>query len=365
VSTRASMTTALAISGLLLLGDAFAAPNAPAMAPGDTELKTLYWQGHESLKVGDYELALARFKDLESRLKQRDPASADATVYWQAYTLVRSKRLADARATVARLHREFPQSRWSDEADALVTPQGAGAVAGPVGSGDKQAEAVIEGALSAPAERAAPLLMQIVKGDYSPKIKKRALFVLSQLGDADSLTRVAEVAQGSDPALGLEAIQMLGVSGAGPELRKVYGASTNVDTRRAVLRALGVAGATEQLAEVAKSAADPALRREALSGLGVAGGVDALVEVAQSNADISLRREAIENLGVAGATERLIALYRQVNTPELRNEVIKAVQVSSGSAALLELYNRAKTPEEKQVLMRIQQEMSHDESDEK
>jgi len=365
VSTRTSMTAAFAISGLLMLGDVFAAPSAPAMAPGDTELKALYWQGHESLKVGDYDTALARFKDLENRLKKRDPGSADATVYWQAYTLMRSKRLADARAAVARLHREFPQSRWSDEADALVTSQGAGAVAETVGPGDQQAEAVIEGALTASAERAAPLLMQVVKGDYSPKIKKRALFVLSQLGDADSLARVVEVAQGSDPALGLEAIQMLGVSGAGPELRKVYAASTSIDTRRAVLRAFGVAGATEPLAEVAKSAGDSALRREALNGLGVAGGVDALVDVAQSNADISLRRKAIENLGVAGATESLLALYGQVNTPELRSEVIKAVQVSSDSAALLELYNRAKTPEEKQVLMRMQQEMSHDKSDEK
>jgi len=61
-----------------------------AMAPTDKQLNQLYWQGHEALQKGDWAGALKRFTDLEQQLRAKEPQSADAAVYWEAYTLLQA-----------------------------------------------------------------------------------------------------------------------------------------------------------------------------------------------------------------------------------------------------------------------------------
>lgn len=324
---RIRQLTALALAAWLA---AIAFPVHAGESSSDSdEARALYWQGHEAMQAGDWNAAFERFVELERQRRKNNPASADAAIYWQAYALTQAKRVSAARETIARLQREFPQSRWNDDARALISSAGPGPSLRGL-AGDEQAEALIEQSLSAPSEQAAPQLMQIVEGQYSAKIKRRALFVLSQLGDPGSLSRLVAVARGTDAQMRSEAIQMLGVSGATAELREVYAAAPDENSQRDVLRALGVAGAVEPLAEIAGSGTP------------------------------EMRREAIRNLGVAGATEQLIKLHGQVESPQLRRAVIDALRVGADSKTLLDLYERAKTPEEKQALMRINEELSND-----
>jgi len=355
---RSGLTALLAMTGMWAGHGTFAAPDASTTEPRSVESKSLYWQGHAALQEADWNDAFEKFKALESRLRKDEPASVDAALYWQAYALMRAGRSEHARATIKRLEKEFPQSAWRDDARTLLTREGASKAPETIGATDGEALNAIEGLMSAPAEDAAPLLLQVLQGQYTLKTRKRALFVLSQLGDAAAMKRVSDIARGTDAELRDEAIRMLGVGGATGELAMLYAETKDEKTRHSALRALGVAGGDNALIDVANSTADLATRREAIQSLGVAGGRDALAKIAGGKADLSLRREAIKALGVAGGSAQLLNLYAQVETPELRNEVAQALFVSGDGKELAELYDKATTPEEKATLRRLLQEQN-------
>ena len=110
---------AVAIALALGTGSALAASEGD-MAPTDKAANQLYWDGQASLKKSDWNGALKHFQDLEKLLREKEPKSADAALYWEAYTFVQAKRTTEAKNAIERLHREFPGSRWSKDADALL-----------------------------------------------------------------------------------------------------------------------------------------------------------------------------------------------------------------------------------------------------
>ena len=371
-----------------------------AMAPTDKQLNQLYWQGHEALQKGDWAGALKRFSDLEQQLRAKEPQSADAAIYWEAYTLLQAKRTTEAKTTVERLHRDFPKSRWSKDADALLrqTQPASAAVKGASATGDDEelAEIAVEGLMSAPPERAVPLLKKVLQSQHSDKVKKRALFVLSQIDDPAALDMVVDVAKTStDPALREEAVRMLGVSGdehAIERLRDLYASSKDPREKRAIIQAwlvadrkdlilasartepdetvrrqaieaLGAMDASSELKQLFDSTKDAANQRAIIQALGVAGNVKALTEIAESQQPDNIRVEAIHALGVAGdegGSTALVKLYPKANTPALRDAVIQGLMVAGDSDAMMQLYRQSKTKEEKQALLRVITTMGDD-----
>ena len=371
-----------------------------AMAPTDKQLNQLYWQGHEALQKGDWAGALKRFTDLEQQLRAKEPQSADAAVYWEAYTLLQAKRTTEAKTTVERLHRDFPKSRWSKDADALLrqTQPAANAAKSASTSGDDEelAEIAVEGLMSAPPERAVPLLKKVLQSQHSDKVKKRALFVLSQIDEPAALDMVVDVAKTStDPELREEAIRMLGVSGdehAIARLRDLYASSkdprekraiiqawlvadrkdlilasarteTDETVRRQAIEALGAMDASTELKQLFDSTHDAANQRAIIQALGVAGNVKALTEIAESQQPDAIRIEAIHALGVAGdegGGPALVKLYPKANSPALRDAVIQGLMVAGDSEAMMQLYRQSKTREEKQALLRVITTMGDD-----
>ena len=366
-----------------------------AMAPARKELNELYWQGQESLKQSDWSTALKRFAELEKQLRAKEPQSADAAIYWQAYALLQAKRTTEAKATVERLHHDFPASRWSKDADALLRQtqpaaatarESAGAAAG---DDDDIAEIAVEGLMNAPPERAVPLLKKVLQSRHSDKVKKRALFVLSQIDEDAALDSVVDVAKTSnDPALREEAIRMLGVSGedrAIKRLGELYAVSKDPRERRAIIQAwlvadrkdliltsarneadgsvrqaaiqaLGALDASSELKQLFDSTKDPASQREIIQALGVAGDVKSLTVIAEGTQPDEIRVEAIQALGVAGdegGSAALVRLYPKAGSPALRDAVMQGLLVAGDGDALLQLYRQAKTKEEKQALLRF------------
>jgi len=366
-----------------------------AMAPTSKELNQLYWQGQESLKQSDWNTALKRFAELEKQLRAKEPQSADAAVYWQAYALLQAKRATEAKAAVERLHHDFPASRWSKDADALLRQTQAPATAVrestgvAAGSDDDIAEIAVEGLMNAPPERAVPLLKKVLQSTHSDKVKKRALFVLSQIDEDAALDSVVDVAKTSkDPALREEAIRMLGVSGedrAIKRLGELYATSKDAGERRAIIQAwlvadrkdlilasarneadgsvrqaaiqaLGALDASSELKQLFDTTKDPANQREIIQALGVAGDVRSLTAIAEGTQPDDVRVEAIHALGVAGdegGSAALVKLYAKVNTPALHEAVMQGLLIAGDSDQLLQLYKQAKTKEEKQALLRI------------
>lgn len=369
------------------------------MAPADKAANQLYWQGQAALKKSDWPTALKRFTELESLLREKEPRSADAALYWEAYALTQARRTAEAKAALDKLHREFPDSRWSKDADALVqqvSPSSSKSVAA-AGDDEDLAEVALEGLMSAPPARALPLLKKVMQGNHSIKLKKRALFVLSQLDDGAGLDVVVDAAKGtSDPDLREEAIRILGISGedrAIERLREIYASSKDAHERRQIIEAYLVAGrkdlvlaaargepdpsvrahaiqtlgaldASEELKQLFDVTTDEANRRAIVQALGVAGNSTALAAIAgNAQQPEDIRIDALQALGVAGdrgGEEALVRLYGQANTPALRDAVLQGLLVSGDSDAVLRLYRNAKNVEEKKALLRTLTNMGDD-----
>jgi len=379
------LAVALGCAAALPAQPCYGAP-AEEMAPSDKQLNKLYWEGQEALKDSDWDEALQRFKDLEREQRSKEPKNVDTALYWQAYALTQAKRTAEAKAVADRLHREFPQSRWGKEVDTLTRPTvtvnpGSTSILGD----EELAATAIEGLMNAPPERAVPLLRKVMQGSHSTKVKKRALFVLSQFGTKESLDIVVETARSnSDPELREEAIQMLGVSGekaAVERLKEIYAQSKDPreqrkviqawlvagredlvlgaaqsapseEVRREAIQVLGAMGAGKELKKMFDSSTDPKTRRAVIQALGVAGDTASIAAIADSNADEETRRAAMQALGIAGDSETLVRLYPKATSAELRESILQGLLITGDSKAVLGLYRVAKSTDEKKHILR-------------
>ena len=386
--------TLLAAALMLALGSHSAiAASEGDMAPTDKASNQLYWDGQAALKKGDWNTALKRFQDLEKLLREKEPKSADAALYWEAYTLVQAKRTTEAKTLIDKLHREFPDSRWSKDADSLLRDTRPPAKTDTTTSDDEElADIAVEGLMNAPPERALPLLKKVLQSNHSTKVKKRALFVLSQLGTDAALDVVIDVAKNSpDLELRAEAIRMLGVSGedrAIERLREIYATSKDAHEKKQIIEAwlvadrkdlvlasarnepdasvrakaietLGALDASDELKQLFDVTQDADNRHAIVQALGVAGNEEALAAIAaDAKLPENLRTEAMQSLGVAGAGEKLVRLYGQANTPALKEAALQGLLVADDADAVLQLYRQAKNVEEKKALLRTLANMS-------
>lgn len=176
VILRAALAAVLAVGIAGTSLTAHAASN-DAMAPTDKQLNQLYWQGQEALSKSDWSGALKRFTDLEQQLREREPKSADAAIYWQVYALLQAKRGTEAKALIDRLHHDYPDSRWGKDADALLRQSQPASARSAASSGDDEeiAEVAVEGLMNAPPERALPLLKKVLQSQHSDRVKKRVV----------------------------------------------------------------------------------------------------------------------------------------------------------------------------------------------
>ena len=360
-----------------------------AMAPNDKQLAVLYWQGHEALKNANWNVALERFSSLEAELIKKEPASADAAVYWQAYALFQARRTAEARATVERLQRNYPDSRWLADAQDMLQQSQGGQEFSESNNDDELAEIAVVGLMQAPADRALPILRKVLNGSQSIKVKKRALFVLSQLDEDEALDTLADFAKNSkDAELRGEAIRMLGVSGADRGIQSLSGiysttrnpedkrsiiqawliadradlvmqsASTETDEelRQAAIHALGAMDATAELRSLFESEKSPENRKVILQSLGVAGDSTTLTQIAMSNQPEEIRVQAIQALGIADDSDSgntLTKIYSEATSQAVRDAALQGMLIAGDGDALLALYRQAKTPEEKKALLRM------------
>ncbi|MEP6880856.1 MAG: HEAT repeat domain-containing protein [Dokdonella sp.] len=388
------MTTKLstAVLGLCLfvMAPVQAMPDGE-MAPNDKQLAELYWQGQASLKKSDWSTARERFHRLEEELLKKEPSSADAAVYWQAYALLQAKRNTEAKATLEKLKRDYPGSRWSKDAESLMRQlqPTSGATPSPIGNDDELAEIAITGLMHASPDRAIPILRKVLQGTHSIEVKKRALFVLSQLDEDAALAVLGDIATtSSDAELRGEAIRMLGISGedaAIEKLRTIYAASKSVEEKRSIIQAwliadrpelvvqaarsetdeelrkvaihsLGAMGATSQLHQLFASEKSLENRKAILQSLGIAGDSKTLAEIAGSNEPEEIRIQAIQALGIADddhSGETLSRIYIAADSTEIRDAALHGLMISGNSDAMLTLYKKAKSKEEKQALLRL------------
>lgn len=244
--------------------------------------------------------------------------------------------------------------------------------------------AALEALMSAPPDRALPLVAKVLAGDSSDEIKSRALFVLSQIDLPEAQTILLETARNDGGELRLEAIRMIGISGdptgtAG--LADIYRSGDN-DTKEAVLQAYLIADDTESVYEIAANAtsdeefdeavhilavmgANDELRRlrdrpgsseSLIDAYAISGDVESLRELAMDNSNPERQSQAIHGLGIVGGDEvntTLVEIYRGTESPEVRDAALHGMMIADHDEGVLELFKASQNAEEKTELLRM------------
>lgn len=343
-----------------------------------TREQSLYSRGQASLDAGRYNEAVQHFTAAAALAGPR----ADGALYWKAYAQYKLAQKLAALETLRALKQAHPSSNWMKDAKALEMEMSSasGATAATAEDDDLKLLA-LNSLIHADAELAIPMLEKILASQQSPRLKKRALFVLSQSKSPKGRQVLFEVAKGSsNPDLQLEALRYAGMFGGAENLRllsDVYGTSKDVDVRRRILEAFMVSGQREFVLQAAKTEADAALRAQAVRLLGVmrataeleklyqteisldikraiveaymvGGDADRLVQVAKAERDDALRLRAIEMLGAMGRGKNpalLAGLYSaEGQTKDAKRAVINALYVAGDAKLLVDIARQETDP---------------------
>ena len=115
---------------------------------------------------------------------------------------------------------------------------------------EELALAAMEGLMAQPPERAMPIIKKVLSGPQSTLIKKRALFVLSQIDTPEANEILLQTSRSTaDAALRREAIRSIGIGGNDKSLAgllEVYKASDD-EVKGQVLEAWMIAGRKEEV----------------------------------------------------------------------------------------------------------------------
>jgi HEAT repeat protein len=274
--------------------------------------------------------------------------NADAALYWMAYSQNQMGQRDAALATLVNLQKRFPKSKWSNDSKALEQEvrQAAGQNIEPRDVADEDLKIMAVNALMhTDPERAFPILEKIISGTQPPKIKDKAIFVLSQSSSpraAELLGRLAR--DGARPELQDKAIKYLGMMGgdkARSTLAEIYTSSADVKVKKSVLRSYMIHGDKDRLLTLAKGEQNPELRIEAVKQLGVMGARNELWDLYRTETSVDVKKKVIQGLFISGSADRLGELARAERDPELRATAIRNLGLLGGDKAaelLLSLY---------------------------
>jgi HEAT repeat protein len=339
----------------------------------------LYEEGTDALDDHNWSRAITYF----DRVAKMKMSHAAAALYFKATAQAELGGRSEAVATLLELQHTYPKSKWADDGRALELEirQKSGEHIEPRHVEDEELKLMAINALAqSDPERAIPILEGILSGNQPMKFKEKALFVLSQSGSTRAMEILSRIAKSGPPELQGRAIRFLGISGgsrARDVLAEVYTTSSDIDTKREVLKAYMVAGDRAHLLSLAKGETNQELRSEAVMQLGVqgarselselystepsvevkkkiiqamfiGGSADKLHEIATTERNMDLKLAAIRNLGLLGGKRTgdfLVSMYQSDTRREVREAVINGLFVQNNAKALIDLARQEKDRE--------------------
>lgn len=241
--------------------------------------------------------------------------------------------------------------------------------------------AAVEALITAPADKALPVITKVLAADHSNEVKEAALFILSQIDKPEAQALLLKFAREQSGELQLGAIRMIGIGGdreALASLKSIYD-SGSTDAREAVLEAYMIAGNKQAVLDIAVSAKGDdfenavdmlgamgareelrALRAQTgasetlIDAYAVSGDFDELQKMALDGSDPEMQTHAIEALGIIGGdavNTTLVQIYRDAKTDEVREAALDGMLISGHDEGVLELYRAASNPSEKKELL--------------
>lgn len=251
--------------------------------------------------------------------------------------------------------------------------------------------AAMEALITAPPDRALPLVNKVLAGNNSDELKERALFILSQIDRPEAQETLLKFARESNGELQEEAIRMIGIGGnkdALSSLKAIY-ESGNSSAREAVLEALMIAGDKQAVFDIALTATGDDYE-QAVDMLGVmeardelrelrkrngpsealidayalSGDLDELRKLALDDSNPESQAQAIEAMGMVGGNEvnaTLVEIFRGAKSDAIREAALDGLLISDHDEGVLELYRTTDDPAIKKELLQMLVIMDSDE----
>lgn len=242
--------------------------------------------------------------------------------------------------------------------------------------------AALEALITAPADRALPIVTKVLNGDYSDDLKSRALFILSQIDRPDAQQLLVDTARNGSRSVRLDAIRMIGISGdpaAMAGLGDIY-RNGDAEVRESVLGAYLVADDADAVYQIAVNATDEEELESAISILGamdardelrmlrdkfgaseslihaysISGDVESLRVLALDNNNPEGQEQALHGLGIAGGSEAnatLLEVYRSSNSKSVKEAALQGMLIADYDEGVLQLFRASQDNEEKRELL--------------
>src|SRR4051812_28406118 len=251
--------------------------------------------------------------------------------------------------------------------------------------------AALEGLMAQPAERALPILKKVLAGPQSTRVKRRALFVLSQVNSAEAREILLQTAKSSNSELRGEAIRSIGIGGDAntldalqdiyktgtPDEKKhileawmiagrkqpVYQAALDAKSEEEAaqaIRMLGVMGAREELRKLGDR---PNSARGLLDAYAIGGDLESLRKIADGSGDHAVRVDAVHRIGIIHNESARVALreiYAGSTDAQIKDAALQGMLIAQDDQGVMALYRAAKTTEEKRSLLRMLSLMGSD-----
>ncbi|HLK08697.1 MAG TPA: HEAT repeat domain-containing protein [Candidatus Angelobacter sp.] len=301
----------------------------------------LYQSAKDALDNGEYDNAIKQFAEVIKIHGRR----ADGAMYWRAYALNKAGNKAQALTAIGELRKNYPKSNWLRDAGALE--QEIRGVSNPDNISDEELRLLaIQSLMNSDQEKAIPLLEKIITGNYPPKLKDKALFVLSQSGSDKAQQILLGLAKANNqPELQKRAIRYMGMNGNGRNravLKEIYNSSTDLGVKKSIFHAWLMCGCKDDVASLAKTEKNPELRREAIHYLGMMGGRAELLDFYKNSPDVETRKEAVGAMLMCGCAHELAEIVQTEKDPEVLDKAINTLGLVGGDeslAALTKVYN--------------------------
>ena len=255
-----------------------------ALKEAQRELE-LYAKGTAALDTARYEKALEAFAEAAALKGEK----ADSSLYWKAFSEYKAQALQAALESIKEMQKSFPDSRWLEQALALEFEVKAkmGKPVLPAATPDEELKLLaLNSLMNTDADQALPMLEKMISGQQSPRLKQRALFVVSQSKSPRAKEILGAAARNSsDPDLQLQALKYLQLYGGTAEkklLSDVYTVSKDRDVRLRVIEALYAEGDAKTLVDMARKETDPDMRKrivERLSRMKAKEATDYMLEI--------------------------------------------------------------------------------------
>lgn len=251
--------------------------------------------------------------------------------------------------------------------------------------------AALEGLMQQSSDRALPIIKKVLAGSQTATVKRRALFVLSQIDAPEARQILLQTARSTDAGMRGEAIRSIGIGGDAQTLDaliEVY-RSGNSDVQKEVLQAwmiagrkdavfqiamnaksedeanaaihmLGVMGATEELRKLGER---PNAARGLVEAYALSGDLASLRKMAESSPDRATRLEAVRKMGIVDGEQAHLALreiYARATDADVREAALQGMMMSSDEQGVLALYRASRSSEEKRMLLRYLSMMGGD-----